>query len=95
VTLIRARAALPQARRAQFDRRLAELRVANGEAVALAEVLRVELSETGAIEQTRRLVEEFLETCETAANIQALPEPLAHGMHELLDLLRAQYFSLA
>jgi geranylgeranyl diphosphate synthase type I len=93
VTLIRARAALPDDRRARFDQRLAELRHANGGAVALAESLRAELRESGAVEQTQVLIDEFLTTSERAARDAALPPSLATAMTALLESLRAQYFS--
>jgi geranylgeranyl diphosphate synthase type I len=93
VALLRARAAMPEHHRAEFDRRLGELRHANGSVVTLAESLRKELFESGAIEQTRHLIVEFLTTCELAAHDPAMPAPLASGLLTLLDSLRMQYFS--
>jgi geranylgeranyl diphosphate synthase type I len=94
VTLLRARTMMPELRRAQFDRRLAELRHANGNAVALAETLRAELCNTGAIQQTQTLIDEFVTTAQNAALDPALPSPLGSAMIGLLESLQAQYFSM-
>jgi geranylgeranyl diphosphate synthase type I len=94
VTLIRARAAMPEMLRLQFDRRLNQLRHANGQAIALAESLRAELRNSDAIEQTHRLIDEFLTAAARAASDAALPSPLASAMSGLLESLQTQYFSL-
>jgi geranylgeranyl diphosphate synthase type I len=93
VTLIRARSLLPPPRRADFDRRLSQLRGANGEAVVLAEALRSELRDSGAIEQTQALIDEFVRKAQAAAQDPAMPARLAGAMIALMESLRSQYFT--
>lgn len=93
IPLLRARAGMSAARRLDFDRRLEELRHANGKSVPLAESLRRELRDTGAIEQTRVLIDEFLETSSRAAADPSLPASLGPALSGLMDSLRFQYFT--
>lgn len=93
IAMVRARAGMSEKRRGDFDRRVMELQHANGEAVGLAEGLRRELCECGAMEKTGELIGEFLSEARTAANDRAIPKTMAAGMSELLAALTDQYFT--
>lgn len=95
VTLIRARAAMDEPQRAAFDRKLAELKSANGRTLTLAKALRIELRQAGAVDRTRELIESFLTDARRSVMSDALPEPLRDGMVELLTSLQFQYFARA
>lgn len=92
ITLLRARAGLPESKRADFDRRLRELREGNGQTTALAEDLRKELRETGAAEQTECLIDRFLEEARGFASDSKLPPSLRSALGDLLNSLKGQYF---
>ena len=91
-TLLRARSALSADRREDFDRRVDALRSANGHAVALAEQLRRELFDTGAVVQTGRWVSELLADARAAAAEPAVGPALSAGLAGLVDGLQAAYF---
>jgi geranylgeranyl pyrophosphate synthase len=93
VTLVRARAAMGADQRQSFDQRLALLPSANGEAVGIAEELRRELLQLGAVRHTRALINEFLDHARAAAGDEALAPSLRTGLHTLLDTLEQQYFA--
>lgn len=95
ITLVRARASMPDRQRAEFDRQLADIPSANGEAVAIAESLRRELLKTDAPAQTRGLIERLLEEARSASRDVALPQRLAGGLEALLARLGQQYFECA
>jgi geranylgeranyl diphosphate synthase, type I len=94
ISLLRARAAMNDARREKFDRRLDQLQHGNGRTVALAESIRQELCESGAVAQTRRVVEQYLDRARSSSNHSALPPVLRAGMGGLLKSIEKQYFLL-
>ncbi len=91
-TLLRARAAVPAERRDEFDGRVEALRTANGHAVGLAEQLRREVFDSGAIEQTGRLVRDLLAESRAAAADPAVGPGLSAGLAALVDGMEATYF---
>jgi geranylgeranyl diphosphate synthase type I len=92
VTLVRARSAMSEARRRDFDRKIEDLERANGHTAALAAELQRELIACGAADRTRELVCDFLYEASTAADDPALPAALREGMRRLLESLQRQYF---
>jgi geranylgeranyl diphosphate synthase type I len=90
-TLLRARATLPAEGREGFDRRVDAVRTANGRAVELAERLRREVSDSGALEQTARLVRDLL--ADARAAVPAVTPRLASALAELVDGLETTYFA--
>lgn len=95
VTLIRARASLPEKRRGAFDQQVEDLRHANGHTAELADRLRRDLLDSGAADRTRELVADFLTQSAAAAARPGLPDELRIGLGDLLAALRAQYFAVA
>lgn len=93
VTLVRHRLGLDAIERSEFDRRLAEIATANGHAVQLAEMMRAELLQRGAMDPTRRLIDDLLESASRAASDDALPGRLRGGLSGLLSTLRGTYFA--
>ncbi len=91
-TLLRARSTMPPDRQGDFDRRVDALRTANGHAVELAEQLRREVFDSGAVEQTGRLVRDLLADARAAAAVPAVGPGLTAGLGELVDGLEATYF---
>ena len=91
-TLLRARSTMTPDRRADFDRRLDLVRTANGHAVGMAEQLRRDVFDTGAVAQTDRLVHDLLADAAAAAVDPAVAGPLSAGLGQLVDGLRATYF---
>ena len=89
-TLLRARATLPAERRAAFDGRVEGLRSANGHGVELAEQLRREVFDSGAVEQTGRLVRDLLADAHAAA--AGAGPGLSEGLVELVAGMEATYF---
>lgn len=92
ITLLRARATLPESRRRDFDRRLQELQQGNGHAAVLAEDLRSEIHTTGAAEETQSLIDGFLGNAAHAAESHHLPRALRPALIELLESLKERYF---
>jgi len=92
VALLRARAVMDEPSRAEFDGALDQLQSARGDSIALAEDLRLRLKRSGAAEQTRVLIERFLEESRAAANDPALAPHLSAAMLDLLDRLSTDYF---
>ena len=92
VTLMRARAGLADGQRTDFDRRLREIEQGAGASLQLAEQFRLDLIERGAAQETRVLIDEFLDTARAAAADPALPPELGTATSALLDALTAQYF---
>lgn len=94
VTLLRARGAMGDGRRREFDQRLQAVRAANGEAVGLAESVRQELLDFGAARATHDLICDFLAQARVAVDSagDTVPSPLKRGMVELLDALDVKYF---
>jgi geranylgeranyl diphosphate synthase type I len=95
VTLLRARATMPAAQRERFDERLHAIGSANGHAVEIAESLRRELTETGAVEETTELIRGLFADARGATGDAALPASLACGMRGVLGSLDAGYFAHA
>lgn len=95
ITLVRGRASMTESQREEFDRRLAAIPMANGQAVALAESLRQQLLQTDAPTQTRALIGRLLDEARAATVDPALPARLARGLEALLARLGQQYFVLA
>jgi geranylgeranyl diphosphate synthase type I len=93
VALLRARAVMDESSRQDFDTALDQLQSGRGESVALAENLRLRLKRSGAAEQTRVLIERFLEESRAAASDRALAPHLSVAMIELLDRLARDYFT--
>jgi geranylgeranyl diphosphate synthase type I len=92
ITLIRARAGLAESQRAGFDARLAAATRGGDEGIAIAESLRQELLDRGAIAATADVVSKLLLDSEAAASEPSLPQSLRTGLHHLLQSLRAAYF---
>lgn len=92
IALVRARSAMADGRRADFDRRLDELKHANGQALGIAEGLRRDLWNSGAIETTQDLIADFLGAAYSASQDPALPPPLSSAMSQMLSSLKQQYF---
>jgi geranylgeranyl diphosphate synthase type I len=92
ITLLRARAMMNPLQQRRFDRKLGAIPSANGEAVGLAEELRLELLATEAPEQTRGLIGQFLSEAARASEDGALDGELSKGLKGLLGLLKSQYF---
>jgi geranylgeranyl diphosphate synthase type I len=92
VTLMRARSTMSADDRRGFDDRIEQLRTANGRAVKLAEAIRRDVIGTGAIEQTRCVIERLLcEARTTAATASTVR--LRESLGGLIDAARAGYFS--
>jgi len=95
VALERGRRQLKPAQRREFDRQWDALAHANGEMLTMAEALRQELLAAGAVEQTQTLIGELLEKASGAANDSAVPAALRHGLLQLQESLRRNYFATA
>ncbi len=95
ITLVRGRAAMAAADRAEFDRGLARIPSANGQAVAIAESLRQRLLATTAPAQTHALIDRLLTDARDATADESLPPALSAGLGQLLDRLAAVYFTPA
>ncbi|CAN5344217.1 polyprenyl synthetase family protein [soil metagenome] len=95
ITLMRARAAMDEQTRSAFDRKLAELKSANGHTLTIAQALRIELRQAGAVDRTRELIESFLADARKSAASDALPDALRGGMIAMLESLQTQYFARA
>jgi len=95
VTLLRARSAMSDSDREHFDARLLALPGGGGaEAVAVAESLRAKVRASGAIEDTRQLIESLLEQASNAGRREAVPATLSAGLSGMLQSLRARYFTV-
>jgi geranylgeranyl pyrophosphate synthase len=92
VTMIRARAAMDESKRAGFDRKLAELKGANGQTMTIARQLRRELRDAGAVDRTRELIGSFLTEARSAADSRMVPASMRDGMVEVLESLKSEYF---
>jgi geranylgeranyl pyrophosphate synthase len=92
VTMIRARAAMDESNRAGFDRKLAELKGANGQTMTIARQLRRELRDAGAVDRTRELIGSFLTEARSAAVSRMVPASMRDGMVEVLESLKSEYF---
>jgi len=92
ITLIRARAAMSPPDRAALDYALASATLGGTDGVAIAERLRQDLLDRGAVARTADVVTTLLVDSETAASDSALPPTLRTGLHQLLQSLRAAYF---
>lgn len=92
ITLIRARAAMGASQRRDFDRMLQSLASANGTAAQICEMLREQLRTSGAAQQTRTLIDEFLATAREATCDRSLPSRLRTSMKKLLAVLEDGYF---
>jgi geranylgeranyl diphosphate synthase, type I len=93
ISLMRARAGMSVDRRQRFDRRLEAIPSANGQAVALAESLRLELCECGALRQTQCMIQRLLDTARTTTEHADLPTRLGEAMRQLVDALEQNYFA--
>jgi geranylgeranyl pyrophosphate synthase len=91
-TLLRARSTWPADRQDDFDRRVETLRTANGQAVKLAEQLRQDVIDSGAVEQTRQWVADLLADARAAAAEPDVDPTLAAGLADLIDGLELTYF---
>lgn len=92
-TLLRARQAMPPARRRAFDERVAAVAAGDGRAVALAEELRQELLADGAVGRTQAVVEQLLDEARRAAEDPALPPRFGGALAGLLAGMSARYFA--
>ena len=93
VTLMRTRSSMSLPQRNELDRRLSELTVAEGDAVFLAERLRHQLIDGGAIDRTEVLIDRLLNDAATAA--ADIGGSLGRSLCDLLDRLRSNYFAVA
>ncbi len=93
ISLLRARAGMTLESRREFDRRMDAIPAANGQAVRLAESLRLELCESGAVEQTQSMIVSLLEEARDAAGSVELPNRLARALSVLVDSLSQHYFA--
>lgn len=93
VTLVRGRQALAGSDRQLFDDRLARASQGDIESIRIAEQIRCQLLELGALDATAQLVETLLTQARDAAKQTALTPGLASGLGELLDRLERDYFT--
>ncbi len=94
VSLMRARAAMSFQRRQDFDRRLEALATANGQAVRLAESLRLDLCSSGAIEQTQQIIDQLLNEARDVTENAGVGCKLSQSLRGLVDSLAAHYFAV-
>ena len=93
ITLVRHRASLNAAARKQLDHRMTEIAAGRSGAIGLAERLRQDLVASDAVRRTGALVDELLGQAQSAAVEASLPDSLQRGLTDLLDRLRAAYFT--
>jgi geranylgeranyl diphosphate synthase type I len=93
VSLMRARANMTPESRRSFDQRAETIATANGQAVRLAESLRLDLCASGAIEQTQNLIQRLLDEARSAAGSACVPEHFAGSLVGLVDSLQQHYFA--
>jgi geranylgeranyl diphosphate synthase type I len=93
ISLLRARAGMSVEHRQSFDRKLEAIPLANGQAVQLAESLRVELCDSGALEQTACMIDKLLASARASTESADLPIKLGAAMAGLVDGLQQNYFA--
>lgn len=92
-TLLRARLSVPESGRREFDDRVEQIRQSGRDAVRMAEALRLDLIQSGAMHATQQAIEQLLATAADAATDRALPPRLGSAMSGLLAGMAAQYFA--
>jgi geranylgeranyl pyrophosphate synthase len=92
VTLMRARSTMSADCRREFDDRIEQLRTANGHTVSLAETIRRDVIDTGAIGQTRCVIDRLLIDARTTAGT-ATCQRLRAALAGLIDATKVGYFS--
>lgn len=93
VSLMRARANMSAESRERFDRQAEAIATANGQAVRLAESLRLDLCASGAIEQTQEIIKQLLDDARAAATDSEVPAAFSASLCGLVDELRRHYFA--
>ncbi len=93
VSLMRARANMSAEARKQFDQRAEEVATANGHAIELAESMRLDLCNSGAIDQTQAIIHELLENARQSASAPSVPSHLTAALSHLVDSLQQHYFA--
>ena len=93
VSLMRARANMPAELRKQFDDRAESIATANGQAVRLAESLRLDLCQGGVIEATQEIINRLLGDARRAAEETGVPASFSQALCSLVDDLRRHYFA--
>jgi geranylgeranyl diphosphate synthase type I len=94
ISLMRARSAMSSEHRLEFDRQMESIASANGQAVRLAESLRQDLCATGAIEQTREVIDALLDRAKKIAGSPALPSGFSNQLQKLTTALEQTCFTL-
>ncbi len=95
VTLMHARAGMTADRRQMFDSQLDALATANGQAVAQAETLRMQVRRSGAIEMTGQTIHKLLGEARSSAADSAICPSLSLLLIGLTDSLEKCYFATA
>ncbi|HMO25036.1 MAG TPA: hypothetical protein PKB10_02095 [Tepidisphaeraceae bacterium] len=72
---------------------MTEIAAGRSGAIGLAERLRQDLVASDAVRRTGALVDELLGQAQSAAVEASLPDSLQRGLTDLLDRLRAAYFT--
>lgn len=94
-TLLRARQVLGSKGRQEFDERVEAIKAGGPHAVALAEVLRVDLLQGGAVDRTRDVIADLLAEARAATDDDALSPGFSSALTGLLAGLTAKYFAPA
>jgi geranylgeranyl diphosphate synthase type I len=93
VSLMRARANMPVEVRLRFDQRAEAITTAGGQAVQLAESMRQDLFDSGAIDQTQSIIDRLLDDARQSATGACVPEHFAAALTGLVDSLQHHYFA--
>ncbi len=94
ISLMRARSAMSSEHRLAFDQQMDSIATANGQAVRLAESLRQELCASGAIEQTKEIIDALLNRARAIAAAPALPIGFSIQLQKLTAALESTCFTL-
>jgi geranylgeranyl diphosphate synthase type I len=90
ISLMRARANMSVEHRRQFDERLNAIPSANGQAIQLAEQLRLDLCNSGAVSQTQCIIKRLLNDARNSAGGGG---GLSKSLASLVDSLQNNYFT--
>ncbi len=93
VTLLRARSILPIDQRSAFDERFLRLSQGGTAALSAGETLRAQLHTSGAVDQTRQLIDQCLNAAGEALTAVPLTPAVRSGLAGLLDQMQSRYFS--
>jgi geranylgeranyl diphosphate synthase type I len=91
-SLMRARELMDFEKRQKLDGQIEAIASANGSAVQLAESLRMDLRQTGAVEQTQSMITELLTQARSAAGLIDTTNPFSKALFSLVDSLEQHYF---